>query len=756
MTSIPESTFRNALQKPLERTDFPRLGKKYEGKVRDNYTPRTAGASSSSTDRISAFDRVLGTLPLKGQVLNPLAAWWFEKTERRRAEPRARGARSERARSAASARRSRSRWSCARTSRASTSTSIWTHYQKGERVVLRPPAARRPEEAPAPPERRSSRRAPRPPHGDHDVSASREEILAHGRCPRARLRRRRRAWRMRAVRATASACAPSAGSSWSTPSTSSARRRTASIVVIDEIHTPDSSRFWFAEHATRSASRRARTRSASTRSTCAAGSPTRASRATARSRPSPTRCASRPRAATSRPSSASRARHSAPTWRTPSDALKRTWSPSSASRPRRPNQEHSSHVAKQRLHRRRRPHPDRRVPRRALLGPRAQARRGRHQGRARAREVAPELGRRGLHGQRALGAASARRPRARPRIFAGLPDTVPCHDGEQGLRLGPAGGHPRRARRSPLGEHEIVVAGGMESMSNVPYYLEKARSGYRMGNGKIVDGMIHDGLWDPYNERPHGHCGELVRQGVQVLARGAGRVREGELPPRARRAEGGPVRGRDRAGERRRRRRATRSSSKHDEEPGQAATRREVRARSSPRSRRTAPSPPATPRRSTTAPSALVLASEAAVKKHGLEAARAASSATAAPRRRPSGSPPRPRRRSRTTLAKLGLKTRRIDLWEINEAFAVVAMAVQPARRPRPGEGQRPRRRGRPRSPDRRERRAHPHHAARTRMQGSATPSAASRRSASAAARRSRSSSSASSAGRRPRPSPSR
>src|SRR5215468_4060607 len=48
------------------------------------------------------------------------------------------------------------------------------------------------------------------------------------------------------------------------------------------------------------------------------------------------------------------------------------------------------------------------------------------------------------------------------------------------------------------GDSEIVVAGGMESMSNAPYLLTNAREGYRLGNGTIVDSMIHDGLWDAY------------------------------------------------------------------------------------------------------------------------------------------------------------------------------------------------------------------------------------------------------------------
>src|SRR5687767_2616063 len=58
------------------------------------------------------------------------------------------------------------------------------------------------------------------------------------------------------------------------------------------------------------------------------------------------------------------------------------------------------------------------------------------------------------------------------------------------------------------GEYELAVAGGMESMSNAPYALPQARSGYRMGNGKLIDVMIHDGLWDPYGDKHMGMCAE--------------------------------------------------------------------------------------------------------------------------------------------------------------------------------------------------------------------------------------------------------
>ena len=61
---------RKALNNPLEGTDFTSLGEKYTGKVRDNYTTKDGRRYIVTSDRISAFDRVLGTLPLKGQVLN--------------------------------------------------------------------------------------------------------------------------------------------------------------------------------------------------------------------------------------------------------------------------------------------------------------------------------------------------------------------------------------------------------------------------------------------------------------------------------------------------------------------------------------------------------------------------------------------------------------------------------------------------------------------------------------------------------------
>ena len=60
------------------------------------------------------------------------------------------------------------------------------------------------------------------------------------------------------------------------------------------------------------------------------------------------------------------------------------------------------------------------------------------------------------------------------------------------------------------GDADIIIAGGMESMTNSPYLMQNARSGQRLGHGKLVDSMIHDGLWDVYNDKHMGNCAEML------------------------------------------------------------------------------------------------------------------------------------------------------------------------------------------------------------------------------------------------------
>jgi acetyl-CoA C-acetyltransferase len=106
-----------------------------------------------------------------------------------------------------------------------------------------------------------------------------------------------------------------------------------------------------------------------------------------------------------------------------------------------------------------------------------------------------------------LSANLGQAPATQAAKFAGLPD-IPattinkvCASGTKAIMIA--------AQSIALGENDIVIAGGMESMSNVPYYLDKARNGYRLGNGQIIDGLVKDGLWDVYNDYHMGSAAEL-------------------------------------------------------------------------------------------------------------------------------------------------------------------------------------------------------------------------------------------------------
>ena len=67
-----------------------------------------------------------------------------------------------------------------------------------------------------------------------------------------------------------------------------------------------------------------------------------------------------------------------------------------------------------------------------------------------------------------------------------------------------------------LGQQEVIVAGGMESMSNIPYYIPKDRYGYKYGNGELVDGLLKDGLWEVYNGFPMGNCADNTAREMNI------------------------------------------------------------------------------------------------------------------------------------------------------------------------------------------------------------------------------------------------
>jgi phosphoribosylaminoimidazole-succinocarboxamide synthase len=236
---VDPAALRRALPNCLAQTDLGFLGTKYEGKVRDNYT-HDGRRFIVVTDRISAFDRVLGTVPFKGQVLNRLAAWWFEKTkaivpnhvvvvpdpnvlECVECEPvlvemvvRAYAT-------------------------GTTSTSLWTNYERGVRNFCGHtlPEGLKKHQRLAAPILTPTTKAPK---GEHDVSGSREEILATGKVT-ARDFDEAAVLAMKLFESGQRLCAER-GLILVDTKYEFGRTPDGRLVVIDEIHTPDSSRFW--------------------------------------------------------------------------------------------------------------------------------------------------------------------------------------------------------------------------------------------------------------------------------------------------------------------------------------------------------------------------------------------------------------------------------------------------------------------------------------------------------------------------------
>jgi acetyl-CoA C-acetyltransferase len=268
-----------------------------------------------------------------------------------------------------------------------------------------------------------------------------------------------------------------------------------------------------------------------------------------------------------------------------------------------------------------------------------------------------------------LSAGIGQAPARQASLAAGIPNTTPtttvskvCGSGMQALIFG--------ARAIALGDAHLVVCGGMESMSNAPYYLERARTGYRMGDAKLVDGMIRDGLWDPYDDVHMGTCGDKCAAEYKVsraeqdefakesFRRALAAQREGlfaaEIEPvSAAQKKGEPAVVKDDEG-----------PSKGD--PSKFSTLKPAFSKDGTITAANASS-------LNDGAAALVLASERAVKEHKLEPlARLVGYGGAA--QAPEWFTTAPAKSIDKTLGQLGMTKERIDLFEINEAFAVVTM----------------------------------------------------------------------------------
>jgi acetyl-CoA C-acetyltransferase len=268
-----------------------------------------------------------------------------------------------------------------------------------------------------------------------------------------------------------------------------------------------------------------------------------------------------------------------------------------------------------------------------------------------------------------LSAGIGQAPARQAAIFAGIPNVAPattvskvCGSGMQAVIFG--------AKTIALGDADLVVCGGMESMSNVPYYLEKGRTGYRMGDGKIVDGMLFDGLWDPYSNVAMGSCGDKCAAeykftraeqddyAKESFRRALSAASEGLFD-----AEIEPVNVPQRKGEP--------LIVKTDEGPGKGDPAKFSTLK--PAFSKDGTITAANASSINDGAAALVLASERAVKEHKLEPlGRIVGYGGAA--QAPDWFTTAPAKAIDDTVAKLGLTKKEIDLFEINEAFAVVAM----------------------------------------------------------------------------------
>ncbi|MFO0552945.1 MAG: acetyl-CoA C-acyltransferase [Polyangiaceae bacterium] len=269
-----------------------------------------------------------------------------------------------------------------------------------------------------------------------------------------------------------------------------------------------------------------------------------------------------------------------------------------------------------------------------------------------------------------LSAGVGQAPARQAMIYAGIPDKTPattvgkvCGSGLQAVVLG--------TKSIALGDAEIVVAGGMESMSNVPYYLQQARSGYRMGHGKLIDGMIHDGLWDPYGDFHMGNAGEkcakefaFTREQQDDFAKESFRRALSAQKEGLFKAEIVGVDVPQKKGD----------ALTVLEDEGPPAGKPDKFASLKPAFVKDGTITAANASSINDGASALVLASEDAVKKHNLTPlARIAGYGGAA--QAPEWFTTAPAKAIENTTKKLGLSTKDIDLYEINEAFAVVTLA---------------------------------------------------------------------------------
>ena len=236
---VDKEILRAQLQRPVAESDLTGLGELQRGKVRDSYV-KDARRYIVVTDRISAFDRILGTIPFKGQVLNRVTEFWFEETADK-APNHVVSVPDPQVMEVLDCTPMPVEMVVRAYLTGSTSTSIWTHYSNGVRNFCG-------NELPEGLKKHQKLREPiltpstKAEQGDHDVSASREEILAMGRItPEDFDEMARMSFAL--FDFGTRHCANN-GLILVDTKYEFGKNADGKIVVIDEVHTPDSSRFW--------------------------------------------------------------------------------------------------------------------------------------------------------------------------------------------------------------------------------------------------------------------------------------------------------------------------------------------------------------------------------------------------------------------------------------------------------------------------------------------------------------------------------
>lgn len=269
-----------------------------------------------------------------------------------------------------------------------------------------------------------------------------------------------------------------------------------------------------------------------------------------------------------------------------------------------------------------------------------------------------------------LTAGEGQAPARQALLGAGLPKEVGaltigkvCGSGLKSVMLA--------AQAIKAGDSEVVVAGGMESMSQSPYTLPQGRTGYRMGNGQVIDTMVNDGLWDPYSQQHMGSLAEKCASEYKVTRemqdefsaesyrRAQAAVKEGVFkdeiaPVSLPQKKGDPV------------------IIDSDEEPGRGKIEKLKDLRPAFKKDGTVTAGNASSINDGAA--AVVVTSAEKAKELGLKPmARIVSYAQSS--RDPEWFTMAPADAMEKALKKAGLQVADIDLWEVNEAFAVVAIA---------------------------------------------------------------------------------